>query len=384
MSILEKHKVEFGENPQVLVTVPGAVTFAGEFSDYSQGFALCGTSSKTLSLAVSKRNDSTVRILSIPSNDKKKFSLALIKYRKEDKWGNYIKGIIIELQKLASVPGMNITLSGDLLLGDGKILSAAMGIGMCLAFCKLTSFEIDHALIARCCCLSSLKFCKELTNFHLILSILKAVEGKFMLFDMLNHSFKYVNDPFNGSNYSLLLADGHIPPVAMREELYARHEQTKEVMSEIARYADRCSLRDFPIADVSDRLMPISEESRKIGCYVLEESKIAKSMVKYFEEKDFIQIGKAFGKLGQGLRDRMEITCPELDWIAKRSIEVKGCLGNSIVYSGCGGFIAVVMERNSVPIYATKLEEYERIFGFKVTLEDYKPFQTVCVVENPQ
>ena len=384
MSILDKHKVEYGDKPQVLVTVPGVVTFAGEFSDYSQGFALSGTSSKTLTLAVSKRNDSAVRVLSVPSNDKKKFSTTAIKYRKEDRWGNYIKGVIVELQKLAPVPGMNITLSGALLSGDGKILSAAIGIGVCLSFCKMTGFEMDHDLIARCCYMSSLRFCKELTNFHLIISILKAVEGKFMLFDMLKHSFEYVSDPFKDSNYSLLLADGHIPPVAMREELYARHNQAKEVMQEIARVADRGSLRDFPISDVSDRLMPISEETRKIGCYVFEESQIAKAMAKYFEGKNFPQIGKAFAKLGKGLRDCMEITCPELDWLAKRSMEVKGCLGNSIVYSGCGGFIAVVMEKNSIPAYAAKLEEYERIFGFKATVEDYNPSETVSVVVNPQ
>lgn len=382
MSILDKHKVEFGDTPQVLVTVPGVVTFAGEFSDYSQGFALCGTSSKTLTLAVSSRSDSSVRILSIPSNDKKKFSLTSIKYRKEDRWGNYVKGIIAELQKFTVVPGMNITLSGALLFGDGKILSATIGIGICLAFCKMTGFEMDHATIARCCCLSSSKFCKELTNYHLILSILKAREGKFMLFDMLKHNYKYVNDPFSGSNYSLLLVDGHIPPVAMREELYARHNQAKEVMSEIARVADRGSLRDFPINDVSDRLMPISEETRKIGCYVFEESQIAKALAKYFEEESFMQIGKLFSRLGKGLRDCMEITCPELDWIAKRSMEVKGCIGNSIVYSGCGGFIAVVMEKASVSSFASKLEEYERIFGFEVSIEDYKPCGVVSIVEN--
>ena len=384
MSILDKHKVEYGDKPEVLVTVPGVVTFIGEFADYSQGYALCGTCSKTLSIAVSRRSDSVVKILSVLSNDKKKFSLSAIKYRKEDRWGNYVKGIIIELQKLAQVPGMNITLSGELMLGDGKILSAAIGVGICLAFCQMTGLEMDHATIAKCCCASSSKFCRELTNCHLVFSILKAVEGKFMLFDMLNHSFKYVDDPFLDSNYSILLADGHIPPVAMREELYAKHNQTKEVMQEIARIADRGSLRDFPISEVSDRLMPISEETRKIGCYVFEESQIAKAMAKYFEDKNFVQIGKGFARLGKGLRDCMEITCPELDWLAKRSVEVPGCMGNSIVYSGCGGFIAVVMEKKAVPTYIAKLEEYERIFGFKVSVEDYKPCGSVSFIENPQ
>ena len=412
MSILDKHKVEYGEAPQVLVTVPGVVTLVGEFSDYGQGYALCGTCSKTLSIAVSKRQDSFVKVLNSLSNDKKKFSLSSIKYRKEDRWGNYLKGIIIELQKLVAssvatpsassstavpkvavsnvavskvaVPGMNITLAGDLLCGDGKILSAAIGVGVCLAFSKLTGFELKDELIAKCCYQCSSMFCNELTNCHLVFTILKAQEGKFMLFDMLKHSFTYVNNPFKASKYSILLADGHIPPVAMREELYAKHNQAKAVMQEIAKISDKENLRDFPAKEINDRIIPISDVSRRIAGYVFEESQNAKAMAKYFEEKDFAQIGRALNKVGKGLRDVMEITCPELDWLAKRSTEVPGCIGNSIVYSGCGGFIAVVMEKASISSYINKLDEYERIFGFEVSVEDYEPYGTATVVVDPK
>ena len=383
MSILEKHKVEYGENPQVLVTVPGVVTLVGEFSDYGQGYALCGTCSKTLSIAVSKRQDSLIRVLNTLSNDRKKFSLGSMKFRKEDRWGNYIKGVLVELQKTKAVPGLNLTLSGDLLYGDGKILSAAVGVGLCMALGKISGYEFSDKEIATCCYYSATNFCKELTNCHLVHTILKAVEGKYMFFDMLNKDFKYVDDPFKASKYAILLADGHIPPAAMREELYARHSQTKEAMLEISRIADRGCLRGFPVSVISDRIMPLSEETRKIGCYVFEESQIAKAMADYFEAKDFVQIGRALTKVGKGLRDRMEITCPELDWVAKRASEVPGCLGNSIVYSGCGGFIAVEIERQSVPTYASKVGDYEKIFGFKLSLDDYSPAGPPTVVVNP-
>ncbi len=383
MSILEKHKVEYGEAAQVLITVPGVVTLVGEFSDYGQGYALCGTCPKDLSIAVSKRQDSNVRVYNTQSNDKKKFALSSIKYRKEDRWGNYIKGIIIELQKISDFPGLDITLSGALLQSDGKILSAAMGVGLCKAFSRLTGVELSDEQIAKCCYVSTISFCKELTNCHLVFSILKAIEGKYMLYDMLNKTYKYVDDPFKDSKYAILLADGHIPPAAMREELYARHTQAKETMKEIARLADRGCLRGFPISEVSDRIMPLSEEDRMIGCYVFEESQIAKDMYTFFENRDFAQIGKAFNKVGKGLRDCMEITCPELDWVAKRASEVPGCIGNSIVYNGCGGYIAVVMDKLSIPTYAAKVEDYEKIFGFKLSLDNYTPMGSIQIVENP-
>ena len=369
----DRHKSEYGESPQVISMVPGVTTFAGEFSMYCQGYSLCATNDRSLSVEVSTRSDSTVRIFNSYSNDRKKFGLAGIKYRKEDRWANYVKGMVLEMQRHMGIPGLNITLSGNLLCCDGRVLSAAIGVGVGMALYRLLGLEPDVSVVASCCFNSCFRFCSELYNRHFILTMLHAKEGSFLLFDMHDGLFRHVDSPFGNADFSIALANGNIPPLAMREELYFKHNLVKSAMESLSILHASVSLRRFPVEDLLDRQLPVDEETRTICCYVFEESNTALLLERLFAQKDFIQIGKALSKLGKGLRDKIELTCPELDWLSKRSIETPGCYGSSIVYNGAGGYVAMVMEDASFDAYLSKLDDYERIFGFKAWAFRYAP-----------
>ena len=101
------------------------------------------------------------------------------------------------------------------------------------------------------------------------------------------------------------------------------HNLVKSAMESLANLHASVSLRRFPVEDLLDRQLPVDEETRTICCYVFEESNTALLLERLFAQKDFIQIGKALSKLGKGLRDKIELTCPELDWLSKRSIETQ-------------------------------------------------------------
>lgn len=369
----DRHKSEYGESPQVISMVPGVTTFAGEFSMYCQGYSLCATNDRSLSVEVSTRSDSIVRIFNSYSNDRKKFGLAGIKYRKEDRWANYVKGMVLELQKHLDIPGLNITLSGNLLCCDGRVLSAAIGVGVGMALYRLLGLEPDVSVVVSCCFNSCFRFCSELYNRHFILTMLHAKEGSFLLFDMHDGLFRHVDSPFRNAGFSLALANGNIPPIAMREELYFKHNQAKAAMESLSKLHASASFRTFPISDLLDRQLPVDEETRTICCYVFEESNTALLLERLFEQREFVQIGRALSKLGKGLRDKLELTCPELDWLSKRSLETPGCCGSSIVYNGAGGYVAMVMEDASFDAYLSKLDDYERIFGFKASAFRYEP-----------
>lgn len=347
---------------------------------YCQGYSLCATNDRSLSVAVSPRPDPIVRIFNSYSKDRKKFGLAGIKQRREDRWGNYVKGMVLELQRHMDVPGLNITLSGDLLCCDGRVLSAAVGVGVGMALYRLLGLEPDVSVVESCCYNSCLKFCGELYNRHFILTMLNAKEGCFLLFDMQNGLFRYVDSPFGGSDFTLVLANGNIPPLAMREELYSKHNQAKASMESLSKLNANTSFKSFPVDDLLDRQLSIDEGTRSICCYVFEDSNTALVLERLFAQREFIQIGKALSKLGKGLRDKIELTCPELDWLSKRSIETPGCCGSSIVYNGAGGYVAMVMENASFDAYISKLDEYERIFGFKASAFRYAPGRGVSTV----
>lgn len=375
-----RHKDEYGESPQVVSMVPGVVTIAGEFSMFCRGYALCAASDRSLYIEVSRRQDSNVRIYNSVANDRKRFGLSGIKYRKEDRWGSYVKGMLLAMQDVLEVPGLNITLSGDMLNCDGRMQAAAIGVGVGMALYGLAGLEPDRGTIASCCWKSCSKFCGELFNLHMILAMLYARKGGFLLFDMQDLSFEHIDDPFNGAGEMLALVNAGMPPLAMREELYSKHSQSKDAMQVLEKVHPGTDYKVFPYDDLKDRQIPLDEETRTICRYVYDESRIALALARSIGQRDFVQSGKLLSKLGEGLRDRLELTCPELDWLSRRSLETGGCLGNSVVDNGGGGCIATFMERSSFDAFVSKLDEYERIFGFVVQTSPFVPCQGACII----
>lgn len=374
MDLKEKHTNEFGHEPQITVNVPGAITFLGEFAEYCDGYALCGTGWTDLTVCVSQRDDNIVKIFNTFTGDHKKFALSGVKYRKEDRWGNYIKGIIYEvLQIRKQITGFDITLEGSVLAGDGTLVSSAVGVGLMMALNEILGLGLDRKSIAAACYKSSYQFCNEIASHAVILTMLFAEKDKLLFYDVKKQEYKLLDNPFaNGQNCALLI-DSNIPAIAMREELVHHHAKVKSSIGRLRNSYPHGSLRDYPISDISDRITPLDEESRRVCSYVLDELHTTALVDRLFKIKDAFQIGKAVGKIGKGLRDTLELSCPELDWLMKRASEVAGCSGSATVFTGDSGFVLLIISNTAVQSYLDKLENYEHIFGFKAKAQIYEP-----------
>ena len=77
--------------------------------------------------------------------------------------------------------------------------------------------------------------------------------------------------------------------------------------------------------------------------------------------------------MGKLLRDDLELSCPEMEWMVKRASEVPACHGSTILFNGVNTLVLLVMDRSSVPLYMARLEEYEHIFGFKAVVSELTP-----------
>ena len=63
--VLVHHRNEYGEEPEVVVDVPGVMTILGSYSDFCDGYALMCTNTQGLRLAISRRADNTVKVYNI-------------------------------------------------------------------------------------------------------------------------------------------------------------------------------------------------------------------------------------------------------------------------------------------------------------------------------
>jgi len=374
-SIVSKHFSECEKEPEVIVEVPGVTILFGPFANYCKGYSICGASDLKLQAAISLRDDSLVKMSNEFSGDHKRFSLSGIKFRKEDKWGNYVKGVVADIIcGNVALTGMNISFTGDLLACDGATVASAMGLAVCLGVNKLFDLKMDRAQIIRHTYLAVSTFAKEVCKYMVLLTMLDTKPGNLMFFDNQRVSFEFIPYSFNDSNgYSLVVVDSKIPPQAMREEVEYSQTQMKEAFLQLNNIPGYGLLRDFPINDLSQHLITMQEDFRQLCFNVLSESQDVKEVVNYIQQRDFNQIGKILNKGQKRLRDGIEITCPEVDWLVKRASETIGCLGSCMVQTGNSGSILLLLDNAALASYTEKLEEYEHIFGFVCRLSEFVP-----------
>ena len=365
--IYEAHMKEFGEKPQVVCEVPGICTLFGSFSDLCGGFSLVGTAFTTLRIAVSVRDDDAVRMYNATLNDRKRFTLPSIKYRKEDRWANFIKGVMYMLIADGhSFRGMNFTAEGDLLLGDTMSVSSAVSLGTCMVLDRLYGMKLENQTVIRIAYQSTISFNDKSCRITDLLAMLNCRKDNLLFYDLSLVKSTCVPFPFSDPDgeYIAIIVDSKISPAAMREEMKSKREDTKEAFETLKKLKPNGPIRDFPEGDLHARAVSLPESMRHICTYVLMESHLVQDATALITKKDAPGLGKVMGRIQNGFRDLMEITCPEVDWLIKRAGETQGCLGAVQVSNGLAGNILLLLSKDAVPQYIGRMEEYEHIFGF--------------------
>lgn len=366
-NIISHHKKEYEESPLVIVEVPGTCTLLGSYADACKGWSILGTDVATLFVGISKRDDQLVRLANGTLNDRKRFSLSNIKFRKEDRWGNYIKGVIGILANEGVVfPGMNVTVEGPLLLSDNQMVSSAIALGVCMALNTLMDLEMSISTMIRIIYQANTSFNNELCKISDLLAMLNGQQGKVLFFDLQHLTFQELDFPFTDQSeeYVALIIDSKISPNAMREEIAAKRRAIESAFIKLRELKPGGFLRDFPEGDLSARIVPLDEEARHICEYILMESRLTFDAASLMNHKDATMFGKIMVRVQTGLRDLLEVSCPEVDWLTKRSSEISGSLGAVLVSNGFSGNVMVLLSKQAVPSYIDRLEEYEHIFGF--------------------
>jgi galactokinase len=366
-NVIIQHKSEFDETPLVVVEVPGACTLLGCYADACKGWSIEGTGEAVLYVAISLRDDQMVRLSNATLNDRKRFVLGNIKFRKEDRWGNYIKGVIAILaNEGVEFSGLNVTVEGPLLLSDNQMISTSIALGVCLALDKLMNLKLSIPSIIRIAYQANTVFNNELCKISDLLTIINAKRGKVLFFDLQHITFQEIDFPFSDTNeeYLALIIDSKISPSAMREELSIKRKATEIAFAKLKEFKSGGFIRDFSESDLSARIIPFDEDSRHICEYVLMESRLTNDCATLLSQKDAVLYGKTMNRIQSGLRDLFEVTCPEVDWLTKRASETPGCLGSVLICNGFSGNVMVLLSKQSLPSYINRLEEYEHIFGF--------------------
>ncbi len=381
--VLVHHRNEYGKEPEVVVDVPGVMTILGSYSDYCDGYALMCTNTQGLRLAISKRDDNLVKVYNHTIQDRKKFQLSGLKCKADDKWIATVKAVFIALQHDGVIlPGMDISITGRTAHSDYDTLAAAVAAGFLIAFNELLNLNLalsDMLRIAHAANTYSLGS----SRLRDLLTLFIIKKKELVLFDLDSYSYTTMEDPFDTDEIATYILDCGIPKNILFEEERKVQEITKETMESLKKSIEKgTKLRDYSTRELKYRRGFSNENAVRYANFTLTESARVLKAWDALKHNDRNAFSKILKEQQDGIDGDLEVTSPEVEWLIKRANENPHVYAASLIEVGLSGHILIVGDRDLIPNFEDKLNDYEKIFDFHATLRPFSPTGGVRVLED--
>lgn len=364
-SIIKLHQAEYESRPELIVSAPGVLRILGEHIAMAEGMSASIPLSYRLSIAISSRRDNSLRFHASNLNERKRTNLANLKYRREDRWANAFKAALLYYFGESSLQkGFNISIAGDIPMSLGLGSSSALTAVSARAAAILASAPDDNKSIAQAAGSINSSYFENPIDDRIYMSTIYAKNNSMLFMD--HESNTASNIDFRSGKYCLLLTDSRVPRIPLGQEMAEREANYRNGLSLLGGKKAR-NLRSFSVQDLEDLMGRMPEQVRRQCNFYIDEVQRVKEAALAVKAKDLHALGKILSKSQMGLRNFLEVSCPEIDWLVKRAMELDGVLCSRMTGQGFGGCTISIMPQEAIPEYSKRLEEYERIFGFKAS-----------------
>jgi galactokinase len=362
-NIAQLHRAEYESLPDIVVSAPGIVRMMGETTIDTEGLMLSFPMERRVSIAISYRRDSSIRFYASDLNERKRTNLSNLRYKREDRWANLIKASISAyLGEATAFKGFNITVSGDVPLGLGLGSATALRSAAAKAAALISGFDPGADEIAASIAELDRSFFDRQPRPAYYLATLSAMPDSISYVDALRGSVE--NLPAIFGDVRLFLTDSKVPRPPLEGELGQRVLDCAAGFS-MMHGTGHHRLRDCTASELDEYMGIMPERVRRHCSFFVDEIQRVRETREAILHGDLVSFAKSMNKSQTGLRNHYEISCPEIDWLVKRALELDGVLASRMIGKGFGGCTLTVMRSAALPEYLSRLEEYERIFGFK-------------------
>ncbi len=390
LNVIDCHKKEYGEKPDVIAKAPGRFHMLGEHTWFFRDKTLSMAVDLPVYVAVSKRTDSNVRFYFVQLDETKKTSLASLKIKKEDKWANSIKAILYGFQNTGhEITGMDFTVYTDILPSAGFGITTAIKVAAVWAVNELCGTKCTHEQILQIINKANRGFLGIDNHTADSFSTIYSRENSVVLTDYATKSYEVM--PFDFQDKTILLTDASVPRIVTWNEDSFLQPENVLLLGELKNrrnnvYGGWCY--EESKSEVNEVLSVVSEETKRRLTCTIQEHKNVLASVNAIKKNDFASLARAVNKSHEIMRDLYDISCPEIDWILKRVSELDEAPDDLRTPVNCGritgkGFgrgVFTILRNQDVEKYKAKLVEYEHIFGFKAECYTVKPANGVCIL----
>jgi galactokinase len=368
--------------PVVFAESPGRIHFLGEQGEPESGLYLSAAVDRFIHIALSQRKDNSFRFYAADIDERKRSTVAGLKYRREDRWANYLKPAISLFFELGyTVKGLNFTFCGDIPQNVGLASSIAIETAAAVAIKNLLNVQINDMDFAQKLKDAHEKIFGNSVSLADYLVCVMARKDHFILFDSSLNEVKLVKSPF--ANFRFMIVDSRVPRMGAEKEISSRKDDVLKGLELLSQKNEGSSYKDYASNDLLEVIGSFPEQIRRRSLHIVEEIRRITDAVDALERADLASFAKIIYHSHESLRDLYEISCPEIDWLVKRAQEIEGAAGSRMTGIGFGGCTYTIIRRELVDEYKRRLEDYERIFGFRPVIYEIKLASKARIISEP-
>ncbi len=341
---------------------PGRVNLIGEHTDYNEGFVLPAAIDLEIRIAYLPTDDRRVELVRLDGGERDGFDLDDPR-PKAGTWLDYVVGTAWALDE-AGLPltGLRGVIASSLPPNAGLSSSAAIELASAWAMLDEAAPGIDRFRLARLCQRAENAYVGVQSGLMDQFAESCGVAGSAVFLDCRSHDWRPVDLP---ADVALVVCHTGSPRHLDGSAYNLRRSQCEAAVATLAA-ADPSirSLRDVTpeaLAAAADRLDPVSLRRAE---HVVSENTRVEATIAALAADDLPEVGRLFAESHASLRDRFEVSSPELDAMVDIATSVPGVVAARMTGAGFGGCTVNLVRPEAIDALRAAVEsEYPRRTG---------------------
>ncbi|WP_129115460.1 galactokinase [Halegenticoccus tardaugens] len=346
---------EFDGQGDVVAVAPGRVNLLGGHTDYNEGYVLPVTIDRRVVAVGRKRSDRTIAVRSRDYDERRSFSLDDVQRDGEVTWIDYVKGVAAQFRS-DGLPGVDLAVGGDVPRGAGLASSAAFELAIGAALSVLSDRSFSPRELALRCWRAENEFvgveCGIMDQFA---SALGRAESALFL-DCRSRSFERI--PFDAGTIRVVVIDTNVTHELADSAYNRRRAECREAAARFDELLNRevTTLRDVSPTEFETHADDVSPTLRDRCEHVVFENERVTTAAAALERGDVERVGELMFESHASLRDRYEVSCPELDAVVEATRGHDAVVGSRMTGAGFGGCVVSLVRDEGVDALTAHVE----------------------------
>ena len=371
----------FGSRPDLTVQAPGRLEVLGNHTDYNEGFVLSVAVDRYTEISFKAlRGGTTICQVSSPSmNDGiREFDLDNIATPALGKdWTNYIRGVIVELQKLGKkIDAFQALITSNVPLSAGMSSSAALEMAVVTGLNELYNLGLtvqEKARIGQGC---ENNYIGANTGLMDQLTSLCGKKGQLVISEYRDLTISHTPLP---PELALVVINSNVAH-DLSQEYNERREQCERAAATLGIKA----LRDVDLETLQANKSKLQNLDYRRARHVVEENARVHQAQTLLAQNNWAAFGALLYASHDSSRHNFENSCPELDcWVDDIARASPLCLGARLSGGGFGGISIHLVYAEHAKEYSTyAVEAYAAKTGEKTEALVCQSANGACVTTS--